>query len=94
MIIDSHVHISLYDGNTNSLQGAFDLLQTEMRANGVGAAIIIPDNIENSDNIADLDKAIELIGDRKNFFSWAARRSLSAVQAKWKSTASYWNRVA
>ncbi|MDR3583184.1 MAG: amidohydrolase family protein [Candidatus Pacebacteria bacterium] len=39
-----------------------------MEKNGVRAAIIIPDNIEGSDNIADLDKAVELIGERRNLF--------------------------
>lgn len=68
MIIDSHVHISIFNGNASSLQRAFDLLLEEMRKNNIDAAIIIPDNIEGSDNIADLDKAIELIGERKNLF--------------------------
>jgi len=68
MIIDSHVHISLYDNNAKNLQEAFDLFLQEMEKNGISGAIIIPDNIEGSDNIADLDKAIELIGNRKNLF--------------------------
>ena len=68
MIIDAHVHISIFENNVSSLQGAFDLLLAEMEKNGIISAIIIPDNIEGSDNIADLDKAIELIGDRKNLF--------------------------
>jgi len=68
MIIDSHVHISLYDNNATSLQGAFDLLLREMEENKISCAVIIPDNIEGSDSIADLDKAIELIGERKNLF--------------------------
>lgn len=68
MIIDSHVHISLCDNNADSLQGAFDLFLQEMEKNKINSAIIIPDNIEGSDNIADLDKAIELIGERKNLF--------------------------
>ncbi len=68
MIIDSHVHISLYDNNATSLQGAFDLFLKEMEKNKINAAIIIPDNIEGSNNIADLEKAMELIGERKNFF--------------------------
>lgn len=68
MIIDSHVHISLYKDNAKTLRDAFDLFLQEMKKNGIGAAIIIPDNIEGSDSIADLDKAIELIGDRKNIF--------------------------
>ena len=68
MIIDAHVHISIFDNNASSLQGAFDLLLEEMKKNGIDSAIIIPDNIEGSDNIADLNKAIDLIGDRKNLF--------------------------
>lgn len=68
IIIDSHVHISIYDGNAKSLRKAFDLFLKEMERNGVEAAIIIPDNIEGSDNIVDLDKAIGLIGDRRNLF--------------------------
>jgi len=68
MIIDSHVHISLYNDNAKSLQGAFDLFLEEMQKNGIGSAIIVPDNIESSDSIVDLDKAIELIGERKNLF--------------------------
>lgn len=68
MIIDSHVHISLYGNNAKSLKGVFDLFLKEMEKNGIDSAIIIPDNIEGSDSIADLEKAIELIGERKNLF--------------------------
>lgn len=68
MIIDSHVHISRYENNANSLKEAFDLFLQEMEKSGINSAIIIPDNIEGSDNIADLDKAIELIGERKRLF--------------------------
>jgi len=68
MIIDSHVHISLYNDNAKSLQDAFDLFLQEMEKNDLAAAIIIPDNIEGSENIADLEKAIELIGERQNLF--------------------------
>lgn len=68
MIIDSHVHISLYNDNATSLPGAFEFLLKTMKKNGIEYAIVIPDNIEGSDNIADLDRAISLIGDRKNFF--------------------------
>jgi predicted TIM-barrel fold metal-dependent hydrolase len=67
-IIDSHVHISLYDDNAKSLQEAFYLFLQEMEKNKINSAIIIPDNVEGSDNIADLDKAIELIGECKNLF--------------------------
>ncbi|KKP79763.1 MAG: hypothetical protein A2271_00460 [Candidatus Moranbacteria bacterium RIFOXYA12_FULL_35_19] len=68
MIIDSHIHLSLYNNNAKSLQDVFGLFLEEMRKNGINSAIIIPDNIEGSDSIADLDKAIELIGKRKNLF--------------------------
>lgn len=68
MIIDSHVHISLYDKNAKNLKEAFALFLEEMKKNDLSAAIIIPDNIENSDGIADFKKAIELIGERKNLF--------------------------
>jgi uncharacterized protein len=68
MIIDSHVHISLYNNNAKSLLEAFSVFLKEMEENEICGAIIIPDNIEGSDNIADLDKAIELIGERKNLF--------------------------
>lgn len=68
MIIDSHIHISLYNDNAKNLQDAFDLFLQEMEKNGISSAIIIPDNIEGSDSIADLDKAMELIGECKNLF--------------------------
>jgi hypothetical protein len=68
MIIDSHVHISIYQDNARSLQESFNLFLSEMEKNGIAAAIIIPDNIEKSESIADLDRAMELIGDRKNLF--------------------------
>jgi len=67
-IIDSHIHISLYNDNAKSLQEAFDFFLQEMEKNEMSAAIIIPDNIEGGNSIADLDKAIELIGERKNLF--------------------------
>ena len=68
MIIDSHVHISTYNDGVVSLKDAFDLFLEEMKNNNIEAAIIIPDNIEGSDQIVDLEKAIELIGERKNLF--------------------------
>lgn len=68
MIIDSHIHISLYNDNAKNLQDAFDLFLQEMEKNEISGAIIIPDNIEGSDSIADLEKAITLIGARKNLF--------------------------
>jgi len=68
MIIDSHVHISIYEDNAKSLEESFSLFLNQMESNGIHSAIIIPDNIEGSSNIADLNKAIELIGDSKNLF--------------------------
>jgi len=84
MLIDSHVHISLYNDNAKSLKDAFDLFLKEMKKNGISSAIIIPDNIEGSDNIADLDKTIELIGERKNLFLLGSpqiiQRGLSEIE--------------
>jgi hypothetical protein len=74
MIIDSHVHISLYNSNAKNLREAFALFLGEMERNNLSAAIIIPDNIENSEGIADLGKAIELIGERRNLFCLAVRK--------------------
>ncbi len=68
MIIDSHIHISTYSDNAKNLKEAFILFLEEMKKNNLSAAIIIPDNVEGSDKIADLAKAIELIGDSKNLF--------------------------
>jgi predicted TIM-barrel fold metal-dependent hydrolase len=68
MIIDSHVHISLYEGNAKSLPESRDLLLREMSNNGVSYAIVIPDNLENLSDIADLEKAIELTKGHKEFF--------------------------
>ncbi len=67
-MIDSHIHISIYNKNAVSLEDAFDLFLKEMEKNRIGLAIIIPDNIKGSNSIADLNKAIELIGERKNLF--------------------------
>ncbi|MFH1971349.1 MAG: hypothetical protein ABIJ05_03145, partial [Patescibacteria group bacterium] len=68
MIIDSHIHISLYENNAKSLEGSRDLLLEEMKKNNVEYAIVIPDNIENDTHIADLGKAIELTKGLDNFF--------------------------
>ncbi|HOZ56028.1 MAG TPA: amidohydrolase family protein [bacterium] len=68
MIIDSHIHLSTYDNNAGSLQEVLELFLREMQKNNVSAAIIIPDNIENSESIADLEKATELIEGKKNLF--------------------------
>ncbi|MDO8571040.1 MAG: amidohydrolase family protein [Candidatus Daviesbacteria bacterium] len=68
MIIDSHVHLSIYEKQAISLQDALDELLEEMRRNNVSYAIIIPDNIENDAKIADLDSAISLIKGKNNLF--------------------------
>lgn len=68
MIIDSHVHISLYENNAKSLEESRDLLLKEMKKNNVEYAIIIPDNVENDTHIAGLEKAIELTKNLNNFF--------------------------
>lgn len=68
MIIDSHVHLSIYEGQTTSLQKALDKLLEEIKQNNVDYAIIIPDNIENDPKIADLDTAISFIKEKNNLF--------------------------
>lgn len=68
MIIDAHVHISTYTGISSTLELAMKKLEEEMSENNIEYAIIIPDNIENDENIADLAKAQELIKSKKNFF--------------------------
>jgi len=68
MIIDSHVHISIYEDGAKSLEQSRDLLLKEMARNGVDYAVVIPDNIEHLSDIADLEKAIELTRGHKEFF--------------------------
>lgn len=68
MIIDAHIHLSTYQGHGNSLQECLDLLLSEMERNEVNYAIVIPDNIENDPNIADLEDAMRLIKQTKNLF--------------------------
>jgi len=68
MIIDSHVHISLFENNAKSLEESRDLLLKETVRNGVDYAIVIPDNIEHLTNIADLEIAIKLTKGYKEFF--------------------------
>lgn len=68
MIIDAHVHISLYEGNAKFLEESRDMLLKEMKKLGVSYAIVIPDNIEHLSDIADLEKAIELTKGYKEFF--------------------------
>ncbi len=68
MIIDSHIHISIFEGNAKNLEEAYALLLKDMENNEVDFAIVIPDNIENSPEVADLDKAISLIKENKKLF--------------------------
>lgn len=68
MIIDAHLHISLFEDNAKNLEDAFMLLLKDMNNNKINYAIIIPDNIEKLPNIADLKKAIKLIKGHKNIF--------------------------
>lgn len=66
-IIDAHVHISIFNKNARSLQESFDLLKKEMEKNDVTHAIVIPDNIEGNDQIADLETANALVGSDHRF---------------------------
>lgn len=68
MIIDSHVHLSIYEGQATSLQDALEKLLEQMKQNNIDYAIIIPDNIENDPKIADLDTAITFTKEKNNLF--------------------------
>ncbi len=68
MIIDAHVHLSIYQGNGKSLEECLDSLLSEMKKNGVNYTIVIPDNIENDPNIADLEVAMKLVKQTDNLF--------------------------
>jgi predicted TIM-barrel fold metal-dependent hydrolase len=68
MIIDAHTHISIYDNNANTLEGAFRKLLSDMDKNNVEYAIVIPDNLENLSDIADFNKAKDLIKENKKIF--------------------------
>lgn len=68
MIIDAHVHLSIYQDNAKTLEEALKLLLSQMKQNGITHTIIIPDNIENSPKIADLTKAKKLIKGHNNLF--------------------------
>lgn len=67
-MIDAHVHISLYENNAASLEGAFKVLLSDMKKNRGDYAIIIPDNVENDPGIADFSKVQELIKGHNNLF--------------------------
>jgi len=68
MKIDSHVHISVYENNAKNLEEAFGLLLSNMKENQIDYIMVIPDNVKNSPEIADLDKASELIKSHDNIF--------------------------
>jgi len=63
MIIDAHVHLSLYDGNANSLADSKTVLLDEMRRRGIDRAIVIPDSQEARYDIAGFETARTLIDD-------------------------------
>jgi uncharacterized protein len=68
MIIDAHVHISIYKNNANSLEESLVKLLEQMKQNGITHAIVIPDNVETVPSIAGLQKARELIKNHPNLF--------------------------
>jgi len=59
MIIDSHLHLSFMKKGGNFAQ-AKKLLLKDMAKNGIAKAIVIPDNLHNT-NCADLDMVMKLI---------------------------------
>ncbi len=68
MIINSHVHISIFEGNAKNLEESFKLLKKDMTDNQIEYAIVIPDNIENSPDVADLEMAQKLINNDSKFY--------------------------
>lgn len=66
MIIDSHVHISYIKQKRKFLDIKKELLLS-MQENRVNRAIIIPDNVPNS-NCCDLDTLVPLIKNDRNLF--------------------------
>lgn len=68
MKIDSHLHVSIFENNAKNIEEAFVLLKKNMTKNEINYAIIIPDNVENSPDIADLEKAQDLIKGSEKFF--------------------------
>ncbi len=68
MIIDAHVHISLYNDNAKTLEDALGKLLSDMSKNGVKYAIVIPDDLENQSDIADINMAEKLISGHSNLF--------------------------
>ncbi len=68
MKINAHTHISIFEDNAKNLEESFILLQKNMKNNHIDYAIVIPDNIENSPDIADLKMAQKLIQKNNKFF--------------------------
>ncbi len=68
MKINSHVHISIFEDNAKNLEESFALLLEDMKNNNIDYGIVIPDNIENSTEVADLEKSINLISDNNKLF--------------------------
>ena len=65
MIIDAHVHLSLYKGNAGSLAESKDVL-SEMRQHDIDWAIVIRDNKEWQPDVAGLETARKLIGESES----------------------------
>jgi len=68
MIINSHVHISIFEGNAKNLEESFELLKKDMFDNNIDASIVIPDNMENSPDVADLETAKKFIKGDNRFY--------------------------
>ncbi len=62
MIVDAHVHLSLYQGNARTVAESKDALLRDMRRYGIDLAVVIPDNREDQPNIAGIETARALIG--------------------------------
>ncbi len=77
MIIDAHVHISVYRGNAGSLEEAKKALLSEMTRLGIDYAIVIPDNTEADPAIAGLDTARALVRDSDRLFLLGSPNVLS-----------------
>jgi predicted TIM-barrel fold metal-dependent hydrolase len=69
MIIDAHVHVSTYTGKGNDLREATNTLLKEMDLYEIDYSIVIPDNIENDPNTANLNYILNLIRNEKRLFA-------------------------
>jgi uncharacterized protein len=68
MIIDSHVHISNL-GNKKNLFDVKSGLLKSMKRHGINYSIIIPDNVANNPECADMETLIKIVESEKSFFS-------------------------